>query len=163
MNVRGKQTRCVVAAFLMLASVLLMVCDDDPSPTNSAPRTLSDINWVSSCDLYADTLGKSHSIVFITASWCGWCTRLKNETLCNAGVQDELNDYFNPILIEVTADSTVCFQDTIVMAADSPDFFAVTGYPTTFALDSNQQVISRLSGYQNSSDFLAWLRYIRSQ
>ncbi len=162
MDTRGKQIRRVFAAFLMLAALALMVCDDDPAPTNSPPRTVADIAWVSTCDVYADTLQKSHSIVFITASWCGWCTKLKNETLCNAGVQDELNDYFNPMLIEVTADSNVCYQDTTVMAADFPGFFAVSGYPTTFALDSNQQVISRLAGNQNSTDFLAWLKYVRS-
>lgn len=163
MDARGKQTRRVVAALLMLASVLLMVCDDDPSPTNSAPRELSDISWVSACDIYADTLNKPHSLVIIAAAWCGWCTKLKNETLCNAEVQDEINAHFNPVFIEATADSAVCYQDTAVMAGYFSHFFTFSGYPTSYALDSNQQVISRLSGYQNSADYLAWLKYVRSQ
>lgn len=147
---------------LAIICLTLVVCDDDPAPTAPVARTLADVEWVSACAIYDDTLShKAHSLVFIGASWCGWCNKLKNETLCNASVQDEMNEYFNPVMIEVTADSQVCYLDTTVLAGNLPSYFGVTGYPTTIALDSNEQVMSRLVGFHDAASFLGWLQTLR--
>ncbi|MFH1453976.1 MAG: thioredoxin family protein [Armatimonadota bacterium] len=97
----------------------------------------------------AKTSGKPVMVDF-TAEWCGWCKKLDSDTFTNYKVI-ELSKNF--ICVKVDADR----YPSIV------ERYNVTGFPCILFLDSNGNVIHRVSGFKSADKFIKDMEYAYSK
>lgn len=121
------------------------------------------LNWVNTSVLYDQRIAKKdHSLLFVMTSWCGWCKKLKSETLADTAVCQILNESFNVAQIDADSDSLVAYMDTTVTCRYfSGMIYHVGGYPTTVVLTKEGKLMGAIGGYQNADDFKGLLIRIR--
>ncbi len=121
------------------------------------------LRWVNTSALYDHQQAKrDHSLLFVVTTWCGWCKRLKNETLTDTAVCQLLSESFNIAEIDADSDSLVGYMDTTVTCRYlSGTIYHVGGYPTTVVLTKEGKLIGTIPGYKNAADFKALLIRIR--
>ncbi|RMG32122.1 MAG: DUF255 domain-containing protein [Planctomycetota bacterium] len=77
--------------------------------------------------------------VEISASWCGYCRRLKSETLRNRSVLRHLRECFVPV--EIDADRQAALVEAV----------GVEGLPTMLIVDPDMNVLRRITGYRSAA------------
>lgn len=137
----------------------VLSCSHD-RPTKSDELSL---NWVGTSVLYHPTNGKKdHSLLFVLATWCGWCKKMKSVTFADTSVCRILNESFNIAQIDPDSDSLVVYQDTSVTCRYlAGTVYDVRGYPTTVVLDKGGALIGPIPGYQEPVAFVDLLQRIR--
>lgn len=80
----------------------------------------------------------------ISATWCGPCKKLKNNTFPNEAV----GSYYNANFINVALDGER--GEGVALAKK----YGLTGYPTLFFIDSNGKVVTKTTGYHGVDAFL---------
>jgi thioredoxin-like negative regulator of GroEL len=87
-----------------------------------------------------------NALLIFSASWCGYCKKLKKDMLPTADVRRALGGY---VLAELDADREKALATRL----------GVDGLPTLIVLDSSGRELRRMSGCpQSGSDLAAWLR-----
>ena len=96
----------------------------------------------------AASRGRSANTAYVfVASWCGYCQKLKRNTLSDPSVQAEL--------------ASLNWKE---MNPDQPDGramaqrYGVSGYPTTVVVNSAGGVVKKIVGYSAPNDYLPQLR-----
>lgn len=82
--------------------------------------------------------------VDVSASWCGYCKKLKR----NAFSDKQVGSYFNEHFINISIDAEKGEGPTVAQQ------YNVQGYPTLFVIDKDGKVILYSSGYMGSGDLL---------
>ncbi len=128
----------------------LVACSDNPTAPKPPAQARDSVHWSGSSVIYDTSIvKKEYSALFFMASWCGWCNKLKKETLTDTAVVRILNESFNCVGIDPDADTLLQYKDSLVSAAYfTSDLYGVTGYPTIFLLDRTGVSLLRLSGYR---------------
>ncbi|MEO6904072.1 MAG: thioredoxin fold domain-containing protein [Bacteroidia bacterium] len=75
----------------------------------------------------------------LSASWCGYCKKLKRKTFSDSTAAA----YFNAKFINIELDGE---EGTGLVFAEK---FGVVGYPSLFIIDKSENIILRTSGYMN--------------
>ena len=91
--------------------------------------------------------GRGNTAYIIMTQSCGYCAKLRSNTLPDGNVRAELSN-FNAQ--EVYADNAA--------GRAIADRYHVTGYPTTVIVDSSGAVVKKIVGYSPPSDYIAQLR-----
>ncbi len=89
--------------------------------------------------------------LYFHADWCTYCTKLKKTTFVDKDVLNYLNDNFISITIDTEKEKAFARQ------------WEIKGLPSIWFLKSNSSKISNLPGYVGPDQFLAILKYIRTQ
>lgn len=89
--------------------------------------------------------------LYFHADWCTYCTKLKKTTFADKNVLNYLNDNFISIAIDTEKEKAFASK------------WEVKGLPTLWFLKSDSSKISNLPGYVGPDQFLAILKYIRTQ
>lgn len=112
--------------------ILIVLCFGCTS--NTAKGT--EINWVHSMDEGLQTAKQEDKPIMIDfyADWCGWCTKLDEDTYTNSTVQ-ELADKFVNIKINTDKDQA------------SASKYGVRGLPTIVFLNASGEEVDRNIGY----------------
>ena len=158
---------CTVLA--LFAGAALGSCSGKKStaPASEEPAETTDttLTWVGTDVVYRDVAGKhDHSIIFVLAEWCGWCQRLKRETLTDSTVIHMLNESFNCVHLNPDADSMVAYQDSMVTCHDlASRIYGVNGYPTMLFFKGNGDFIGPAPGYKNVENFRALLDTVKAR
>jgi thioredoxin-like negative regulator of GroEL len=84
-------------------------------------------------------------VVDFSASWCGWCKKLEQDTFPDPGVQDLLGRY---VRVRVDADT----HPELVTQ------YGVKGLPTLLLLDSSGRTIRRVDGFRGAERLAQELR-----
>ena len=74
----------------------------------------------------------------LSASWCGYCKKLKRKTF-----SDSTAAYFNAKFINMELDGEAGDGAMLVK------YFRVDGYPALFIIDKSENIILRTAGYMN--------------
>lgn len=118
------------------------------------------ISWRSTGVIWDTTTGKRFvSILIIATDWCGWCRKLKAETLTDRSVCGLLEKYFNSCIIDAEEDSLIIVSDTTMSCRDATDqYFRIHGYPTTIFFDRRGNELGRAPGFLDGASFadLLW-------
>jgi len=80
----------------------------------------------------------------VSASWCGYCKRMKS----NVYTDVEVANYYNSSFINVSVDAEK--GEGIQLAQK----YGVKGYPTFIFINPDGSVATQSSGYQDKNDFL---------
>lgn len=86
----------------------------------------------------------------ISASWCGYCKKMK----ANVFTDTQVSNYFNSNFINVAVDGEK--GEGVELASK----YGVRGYPTFVFINPDGSLAKQTSGYQNSQDFLDFAKSI---
>jgi thioredoxin-related protein len=157
------------AILIVLAGAVVISCSGKKSTdpkTEPEPEPTADtvLNWVGTNVVYHEAVGKHDlSIIFVLAEWCGWCRRMKTETLADSTVIHMLNESFNIVHVNPDVDSMVVYRDSTVSCGDlAGAVYGVRAYPAMLFFTRNGDMIDRRLGYRPAAGFLSLLDSVRA-
>ena len=108
--------------------------------------TLLALEWAKDLNTALQTAKKEHKniMVMVESEHCGWCKKMKKETLSQTEVKDKLEKF---IVVKVMR------EDSTTMAK----LPSVYGVPTIFFLKENKAMIEDVVGYFNAQDFISYI------
>ncbi|HER25255.1 MAG TPA: DUF255 domain-containing protein, partial [Candidatus Atribacteria bacterium] len=119
------------------------------------------LNWLSYNEglALAEKENKYILIDFYT-DWCGYCKKMDKETYSKEEVKKFLNNNFVVVKVNAESDNKVIENGKEITERDLAKLYQVTGYPTTWFLESNHERIAPLPGYVTTEQFVPVLSYI---
>jgi thioredoxin-related protein len=87
-------------------------------------------------------------LMYFYADWCGWCTKLVQETFDNRQITSFLNEHFVSLKVDIDQNSSLAetYHNEIV--------------PTTVFISSNREELGRIEGYLSPEQFLEYAKTI---
>lgn len=119
-----------------------------PQPQPEQPKPKPPMNQITASS-YSEALSKSGEygmpvLAIFGADWCGWCKKMKSETLTDEQVKGMMMNY---VVVHVDVD-----QDRSVSRK-----FGVSGIPAYVITNSQEKKLKNDAGYKNASQFASWL------
>jgi thioredoxin-related protein len=104
-----------------------------------------------------------HLIVDIYTTWCGWCKVMERQTYGDPEVAAFLRSNF--ILAKVNGESsaTLHWKGQTLSERQFARAVGVTGYPATYFLKPDAELLGGVPGYIKSPDFLIYARYVSTR
>ena len=90
-------------------------------------------------------------LVMVSASWCGPCRRMLEQSFTDPRVVARVNSKFVPVIIDADDDSALLER------------WEVDATPTVLILDPQRRILSRQAGFQTAAQLDARLAAIRGQ
>ena len=160
-----------------LALLCAALCVALPSPARSedaAPKRLNrsaapapgekKLDWLA-FDAAADRASREgkHVIVDIYTNWCGWCKVMDRETYGNPEVADYLTQNF--VLAKVNGESSakLHWKGKELTERQFAREVGVTGFPATYFLKPDADLLGGLPGFIRANDFILIARYINTK
>jgi thiol:disulfide interchange protein len=134
--------RLMVLVMPLVVLALPVFADDTKKDATKKAAVFHDISYKQALEM-AKKEKKVVMIDFYT-DWCGWCTKLDNDTYSKDNVKQVLKDKMVAIKInaEKGADKSVAGK------------YKVRGYPTMVFVDGDGKEVGRLVGYRDANKFL---------
>ncbi len=99
-------------------------------------------------------------MIDIYTDWCKWCKKLDSDVYGNSNVAKYLNEKYIIIKMNGESDKKVTFKGKSYSEAQLAQAFGVKGYPTIVFIKPNQELITNLGGYVDSSKFLNIIKFL---
>lgn len=167
--------RAAIAALTLALSVLPVAGGARPDPStpdkpapqaekSAEPKVAKKLEWLA-FDAAAEKAAKQnkHLIVDIYTSWCGWCRVMERETYGNAEVASYLTDNF--VLAKVNGESAnkLHWNGEELSERQFARKVGVTGYPATYFLKPNAELLGGVPGFIRPPDFMVYSRYVATR
>jgi len=162
----NKRNKIIVLGIFIVVILLLGIklyfktnsLEEEEAITESKPLNL---NWLSYDEglLKAEKENKYILIDFYTDS-CSWCKKLDKEVYSNEEVKKILLDKFITIRVDANSQNKVEENGQEIAEGKLATVYQVTGYPTTWFLESNHSRVAPLPGYVTTEQFIPVLNYI---
>ncbi len=127
-------------------------------------KTGEKLDWLA-FDAATDQAQKQgkHVIVDIYTTWCGWCKIMDRDTYGNAEVAAYLRENF--ILAKVNGESSakLRWKGKELTERQFARTVGVSGYPATYFLKPNAELLGGVGGYLRSPEFLIYARYVSTR
>jgi len=119
------------------------------------------LNWLSYNEglALAEKENKYILIDFYT-DWCGYCKKMDKETYSREEVKKILSENFLVVRVNAESDNKVIEGGKEITERELAKLYQVSGYPTTWFLESNHTRIAPLPGYVTTEQFIPVLNYI---
>lgn len=109
---------------------------------------MAEEGWVTNLDegLKKGKAENKRVLVDFTATWCGWCTKLKNEVF----EAKEFSEYAqkNLVLVSIDADQN----------RELVDKYKVDGFPTVYLLNGDGKEVDKVVGFKPLEGFMEMLK-----
>jgi thioredoxin-related protein len=104
-----------------------------------------------------------HMIVDVYTTWCGWCKVMDRQTYSNADVAAYLNDNF--VLAKVNGESSaeLHYKGEVMTERAFARKVGVTGFPTTYFLKPDADIIGGAPGYIPPDNFMIYAKYVSTK
>lgn len=104
-----------------------------------------------------------HVIVDIYTTWCGWCRVMDRETYGNPQVATYLAQNF--VLAKVNGESSakIHWKGREITERQFTREVGVAGFPTTFFLKPDLDVLGGVPGFIQPGDFMVYARYVSTR
>ena len=104
-----------------------------------------------------------HMIVDVYTNWCGWCKVMDKQTYGDPEVAGYLTKNF--ILAKVNGESAskVVWKGKEMTERQFAREVGVTGYPATFFMKPNSELLGGVPGFIKSPDFMIYSRYVATK
>ena len=101
-----------------------------------------------------------HILVFFYTDSCGWCDKMEREVYSNEEVKKMLAENYVSIKINAMSNNEIEVNGEKMTEKAFALRYQVTGYPTTWFLESKAEGIAPLPGYVTADQFITVLKYI---
>mgnify|MGYP001229621344 CR=1 FL=1 len=101
-------------------------------------------------------------LINVYAEWCPYCQRMHREVYTDESVEEPINDYFIPVIINTESDDPVTYLGNAFTEAEFAAALRFSSVPTTFFMNQNGEVIGQQPGYLPAELFSRLLEYVGS-
>jgi thioredoxin-related protein len=165
-----RATRIALTLLLLALPLASSAKPDADSPANKAKAEAdakadaNKVEWLA-FDAAAERASKQdkHMIVDIYTTWCGWCKVMDRETYGNPEVAAYLRDNF--VLAKVNGESAnkLHWNGKELTERQFAREVGVTGYPATYFMKPNAEILGGVPGYIKSPDFMIYTHYVATR
>ena len=129
-----------------------------------ATKTEAKLDWLAldAAVNKAKTQNK-HVIVNVYTTWCGYCRMMDKQTFGDQEVATHLRENFVLAKVNGESSSTVHWQGQEMTERQFARAVGVTGFPATYFLKPNAEMLGGVSGYIRSPDFMIYAKYVSSK
>ncbi|MCK4309257.1 MAG: thioredoxin fold domain-containing protein [Candidatus Atribacteria bacterium] len=99
-------------------------------------------------------------LIYFYTDGCSWCKKLEKETFFDEDVKKILSDKFVTVKINARSENKVLENGKEISERELATLYQVSGYPTTWFLESNHSRVAPLPGYVTTEQFIPVLNYI---
>lgn len=154
-----------LAAALLLALPLLGA--DAPAAGDAAKPANKDgsrVQWLAFDAAVAKAQKENkHLIVDIYTNWCGWCKVMDRQTYGNAEVAEYLTANFALAKVNGESASKLTWNGKTISEREFAKAVGVTGYPSTYFMKPNAELLGGVSGYIKSPDMMIYAKYVHTK
>jgi thioredoxin-related protein len=104
-----------------------------------------------------------HVIVNVYTTWCGYCRLMDKQTFGDHEVASHLRENFVLAKVNGEASSKVHWQGQEMTEREFARAVGVTGFPATYFLKPNAEMLGGVSGYIRTPEFLIYARYVSTR
>jgi len=104
-----------------------------------------------------------HIIVDVYTTWCGWCKVMDRQTYGNAEVADYLLGNFVLAKVNGEASAQLHWKGKTMSEREFARAVGVTGYPATYFLKPDAEIIGGAPGFIRAGDFLVYAKYVSTK
>ena len=141
---------------VILLAVLMMVV---VTRTEEAKKD-GGLTWTKYDDgLKTAAKAKKPIIVDFYTDWCGFCKKMDKMTYSDPTVAQYIKDHFVTVKVNGDSKEPLNLPTGATSGSQLKTVFGVTGYPTTWFLDSTGKKLDRLVGYTGPDKFIHVLRF----
>ena len=104
-----------------------------------------------------------HMIVDVYTTWCGWCKVMDRQTYGNVAVANYLTENF--VLAKVNGESSaeIHWKGKVMTERAYARSVGVTGFPTTYFLKPDADIIGGAPGYIPPDNFIIYAKYVSTR
>ena len=103
-----------------------------------------------------------HILVYFHQPYCGYCRRMKKNTLNNSAVKAKIKKDFIYVDINIRDEGTVVLKDFKGSKREFARYLDYDAYPSVVFIDNKGEMIYAQAGYQNEEYFLKILGFVSS-
>ena len=135
-----------------------------PSPQTQTAPAADKLDWLA-FDAAADQAQKQnkHLIVDVYTTWCGWCKVMERQTYGDPEVAAYLKSHFVLAKVNGESSATLHWKGQSLSERQFARAVGVTGYPSTFFMKPNADLLGGVSGYIKSPDFMIYAQYVSTR
>jgi thioredoxin-related protein len=104
-----------------------------------------------------------HMIVDIYTNWCGWCKVMDRQTYGNDDVAAYLTEHFSLAKVNGESSSKLTWNGKTLTEREFARAVRVTGYPATFFMKPNAELLGGVPGYIKSHDMMIYAKFISTK
>jgi thioredoxin-related protein len=104
-----------------------------------------------------------HLIVDIYTNWCGWCKVMDRQTYGNDEVAAYLNQHFALAKVNGESSSKLTWNGKTLTEREFARAVRVTGYPATYFMKPNAELLGGVPGYIKSPDMMIYAKFISTK
>ena len=137
---------------------------DSKTDSKADSKAAEKVDWLS-FDVATERAAKEdkHVIVDIYATWCGWCKVMERQTYGNPEVAAYLKDNFLLAKVNGEASGKVHWQGKEITERQLAKALGVNGYPATYFLKPNAELLGGVSGYIQHPEFMIYAKYVHTR
>ncbi|HEX8299772.1 MAG TPA: thioredoxin fold domain-containing protein [Rubricoccaceae bacterium] len=147
--------RRLLFAFLLVAALPASAQTDASAIPASAPA------WQPMAAAVAQSKVENKVMLVHTyAVWCGWCSRMDQETYTDSTVQAFVAEHFTATRLDLESPAQVPFFEHTLSMSALGRAFGVTGTPTTVFVGPDGVPITKIAGYRDAPTLLLVMQYV---
>jgi thioredoxin-related protein len=157
----------VALAIALLAVARPGITKSPPKePKAAAPEALEPgkLSWLA-FDVATELAAKQqkHLVVDIYTTWCGWCKVMDRQTYGDPQVSAYLTENF--VLAKVNGESSakMHWKGRELTERQFAKEVGVKGYPATYFMKPDAELLGGVAGYIKSPDFMMYARYVSTR
>ncbi len=104
-----------------------------------------------------------HLIVDVYTNWCGWCKVMDRQTYGNPEVAAYLTEHFSLAKVNGESSAKLTWNGKSLTEREFARAVGVTGYPATYFMKPNAELLGGVSGYIKSPDMMIYAKYVNTK
>ncbi len=159
-------------SLLRLAAAVLMalalIGADAPAPGQSPKAGVAKggekVQWLSFDAAVAKAQKENkHLVVDVYTNWCGWCKVMDRQTYGNTEVADYLTENFALAKVNGESAARLMWQGRSLSEREFAKAVGVSGYPSTFFMKPNAELLGGVAGYIKAPDMLIYAKFLHTK
>ncbi len=131
---------------------------------NAAEKAPAGVQWLAFDAAVAKAQKENkHLIVDLYTNWCGWCKVMDRQTYGNPEVAAYLTEHFSLAKVNGESSAKMTWNGKTITERDFARAVRVTGYPATYFMKPNAEILGGVQGYIKSPDMMIYARYVHTK